>query len=260
MAFFLFLAIFPFIIFVLSLASRMNLNLELFLGDFQKSLPEETNIILSDILNNYLINDNISLLIFSGVFAFWSVSRSVNALIKAFNNAYGYQETRSQVRIKLIGILYTLVLIVLIIVTIALPTIGREFFEFLGGIFYIPDYFVEIYYVVRAILSVAAYGFAILLIHKSLPAGHLKYRDTIYGSLFSMVFWFLLSRGFNIFVESFTGYAVVYGGLASIVTLMMWMYAVSTVMMLGAEINSTIIDFKKRDFPFDRNIFNPPST
>ncbi|MHB8963838.1 MAG: YhjD/YihY/BrkB family envelope integrity protein, partial [Saccharofermentanales bacterium] len=50
----------------------------------------------------------------------------------------------------------------------------------------------------------------------------------------------------------FTNYALVYGGLASIVILMMWMYFISMVLMLGAEINSTIIDFRNREYPFYR--------
>jgi membrane protein len=86
-----------------------------------------------------------------------------------------------------------------------------------------------------------------------LPAGYLKYRDTIYGSIFSIIGWFILTRAFSFFIKTFTNYTAIYGGLASVITLMMWMYFISIVMMLGAEINSVIISYKKNDPPFDVN-------
>ena len=107
----------------------------------------------------------------------------------------------------------------------------------------------------RTVLSILVYVVIILLIHKILPAGNLRVVDVIYGSVFSIAGWFVLSLAFNYFASLFTNYALVYGGLASIVILMIWTYFVCIVLMLGAEINSTIIDFKKREFPFHLNQF-----
>ncbi|MHB8963542.1 MAG: YihY/virulence factor BrkB family protein, partial [Saccharofermentanales bacterium] len=199
MAYFLFLSIFPFIVFVMALASRLNLNLDAFVYDVHNGLPSYAKAMLDDLINNYLVNDSISLLVISGSFTFWSVSRSVYALMRSFNTAYGREENRSYIRIKLTGILFTLVLIVLIIVTIALPTIGKSFFDYFDRFIDYPPYFIEIFYVVRSILSIAVYVFFILLIHKVLPAGNIKAKDIIYGSVFSIAGWFILSKGFNYF-------------------------------------------------------------
>lgn len=250
MAYFLFLSIFPFLVFVMALASRLNLDLDAFVFDVQNGLPSNARTMLDDLINNYLVNDSISLLVISGSFTFWSVSRSVYALMRSFNTAYGREENRGFLQIKLTGIVFTLVLIILIIVTIALPTIGKSFFDYFARFIDYPPYFVEIFYVVRTVLSIAVYVFFILLIHKVLPAGNIKVKDIIYGSVFSIAGWFVLSKGFNYFASLFTNYALVYGGLASIVILMIWMYFVSTVLILGAEINSTIKDFRNREYPF----------
>ncbi|MHB1454878.1 MAG: YihY/virulence factor BrkB family protein [Saccharofermentanales bacterium] len=252
MAYFLFLSIFPFIVFVMALASRLHLNLDAFIYNVHNGLPSNAEAMLDDLISNYLVNDSISLLVISGSFTFWSVSRSVYALMRSFNTAYGREEDRSYLQIKLTGILFTLILIILIIVTIALPTIGRSFFDYFERFTDYPPYFVEIFYVVRSILSTAVYVLFILLIHKVLPAGRIKMKDIIYGSAFSIAGWFVLSKGFNYFASLFTNYALVYGGLASIVILMIWMYFVSMVLMLGAEINSTIKDFRNREYPFYR--------
>ncbi|MHB1483733.1 MAG: YihY/virulence factor BrkB family protein [Saccharofermentanales bacterium] len=255
MAFFLFLAIFPFIIFILSLTSILNLDMNTFITILHNTFPPEVSDMITDLINNYIFTGNIGLLLISGSFTLWAVSKSVYALIRSFNVAYGFKENRSYIKFRLMGFLYTLILIFSIIVTIALPTIGDGFFTFLSRFFVFPPYFEQVFYLIRVVLNIAVYAFFILLIHKELPAGKLKYKEIMYGTLFSIIGWFVLSRGFNFFVALFTGYALVYGALASFVILMMWMYFVSTVMMLGAEINSTIICCINRIFPFDRNIF-----
>lgn len=255
MAFFLFLSVFPLAMFTLSIASRLNLNIDGLINDINTNFPPETKDLIVNIFDNYLKNESWSLLSVSGIIALWSASRGVIALRRAFNVAYGREENRNPFKLKLSAMFYTLVLIFSIIVTLALPAIGKGFFDFLENFFVVQPYIVQTYYTIRIALSVIVYLFFILIIHKTLPAGNLRFRDTIYGAVFSIAGWFLLSRGFNFFVSTFTDYALIYGGLASIVTLMVWMYLMSTVMMLGAEINSTILAYRKNDYPFDIELF-----
>ncbi len=255
MAFFLFLSIFPLAMFILSLASRLNVDIDSAIKGINSGLPKDTREMLVNLINNYLKNDSVSLISISGVTALWSASRGVSSLRTAFNAAYGKEETRNPLIVKLISMFYTLIFIISIIITLALPAFGRDFFNWLDNFIDIPDYIVTFFYLLRFGLSFIVYVFFILMIHTALPAGKLKYKETIFGTLFSVVAWFLLARGFNIFVSSFTNYAIVYGGLASIVTLMMFLYFLSIVMMMGAEINSTIMAYKKNDYPFDKTIF-----
>lgn len=253
MAFFLFLSIFPLLMFVLSLASRFNLNTSYLVENIELTFPLDMSQMLLNLINSYLSNKSLSLLSISGLTALWSASRGITALTRAFNIAYGYKETRNFIKLKLTGMFYTLVLIISIIVTLALPAIGQGFFTFIENFIPISPYFVKIFYITRLLLNIAVYIFFILSIHKVLPAGYLKYRDTIYGSIFSIIGWFILTRAFSFFIKTFTNYTAIYGGLASVITLMMWMYFISIVMMLGAEINSVIISYKKNDPPFDVN-------
>lgn len=245
MAFFVFLSMFPLIMFILSLASRFNLNIELMFDHIETSLPYDISQLIISFIDNYLINDSLSLLSVSGLTALWSASRGVTALMRSFNMAYGYKETRNFIILKLTGIYYTLLLIVSTIITIALPAIGLRFFHFISN--YIPASigFIDTLYTVRYLLYLMVFIFFILSVHKVLPAGKLKYRDVYYGAIFSLIGWFLLSKSFSFFVSTFTNYAAVYGGLASIATLMMWMYFMSTVLMIGAEINSVILHYRK---------------
>lgn len=255
MAYFLLLSIFPFIVFIMSLASVMNLNFEAFITDLQYRLPEGVAEIIDELIKNYIINNSISLLVASGSFALWSVSRSVKALMKSFNIAYGHEETRGFIRIWITAILVTLALIVLILVSIALPILGQGFFDYLGNFIHLPSNAYKVFSLIRNAVTAALYVILILLIHRILPAGNLKGKEVIWGSVFSIVGWYAISIGFNYFSSMFTRYALVYGSLASFVILMVWMYFASTILIIGAEINSTIKDYKSNKYPYPFDIF-----
>jgi membrane protein len=160
--------------------------------------------------------------------------------------AYGYKESRNFIIIKLTGIYYTLLLIISIIITIALPTLGLGFFHFISSYLPISVKIIDTIYSLRYLLYLMVFIFFILSVHKVLPAGKMKYRDVYYGAVFSLIGWYILSRSFGFFVSTFTNYAAVYGGLASIVIFMMWLYFMSTVLMLGAEMNSVILKYRKQ--------------
>ena len=245
MAFFVFLSIFPLIMFILSLASRFNLNIELIFDNIESSLPEDIGYFIVNFIDNYIINDSLSLLSASGLTALWSASRGVNALMRSFNMAYGYKETRNFIILKLTGIYYTLLLIVSILLTLALPALGLGFFHFISSYIPLSINLIDTIYSLRYLLYFLVFIFFILSIHKVLPAGKLKYKDVYHGAIFSLVGWYILSRSFSFFVGTFTNYAAVYGSLASLATLMMWLYFTSTVLMIGAELNSVIMQYRK---------------
>src|SRR5665648_25924 len=245
MAFFLFLSIFPFIMFIMLIASRLNFETTALFEIIMSNLPINTSHLIVNFINDYVINDSFSLLSISGLAAIWSASRGINALMRAFNMAYGYKETRNFVQLKFTGVFYTILIIISIIVTLALPSIGFGFFQFVNTYIPISSYFINSFYIIKILLNVCVYVFFILSIQKFLPAGRLKYRDIYIGGIFSIIGWYILSKIFEYFVSTFTNYATFYGGLASIVTLMMWMYFMSMLLMIGAEINSLIIYYRK---------------
>ena len=245
MAFFVFLSIFPLIMFILSLASRLNLNIDLIFENIKSIASDDISHFIVNLIDNYIMTDSLSLLSVSGLTALWSASRGVNALMRSFNMAYGYKETRNFVVLKLTGIYYTLLLIVSIMVTLALPAMGLGFFHFISSYLPLSVTLIDTIYSLRYLLYFMVFIFFILSVHKVLPAGKLKYKDIYHGALFSLVGWYILSRTFSFFVGRFTNYAAVYGSLASIATLMMWLYFTSTVLMIGAELNSVIMQYRK---------------
>ncbi len=51
-----------------------------------------------------------------------------------------------------------------------------------------------------------------------------------------------MSYGFSYFVSNFGRYSIIYGSLAAVIILMVWLYFTGIVLMIGAELNSILLD------------------
>ena len=60
------------------------------------------------------------------------------------------------------------------------------------------------------------------------------------GSAVATVLWIAASFGFSFYVSRFGSYEAMYGSLAAVIVLLLWLYLSSYVILLGAEINAEI--------------------
>ena len=65
----------------------------------------------------------------------------------------------------------------------------------------------------------------------------------------SLAVWMLLSFAFSYYVEHLARYTQLYGAIAAIVVVLLWLYMSGTIMIMGAEFNGAILEWKNRDGP-----------
>lgn len=95
-------------------------------------------------------------------------------------------------------------------------------------------------------LILFAYLFIILsaLYKLSLPKG-VPVKKVWIGALFSSVGVALLSGLFSVFLEYSTKYSLVYGSLASVMLVMVWMFVCGIIIILGAVLNHALNEASK---------------
>ena len=71
-----------------------------------------------------------------------------------------------------------------------------------------------------------------------LPAAKRKIIEVFPGALFFTVFWLAGSLLFSIYINNFGSYNKVYGSIAAVAILMIWLYFTSVVILVGGEINN----------------------
>jgi membrane protein len=74
-----------------------------------------------------------------------------------------------------------------------------------------------------------------------------KWRWLSVGSVFAALTWIAVSVAFSWYLSRFADYNATYGSLGAVIGLMMWMWISTTVVLVGAELNSEIEHQTARD-------------
>jgi len=83
--------------------------------------------------------------------------------------------------------------------------------------------------------------------------GSLSLKSNLPGAIFASVSWIALSLMFSYYVSNFGRYSVTYKSLGGVIILLVWLFISSMVIVLGGEINATLINLKERSFKIDPN-------
>ena len=175
------------------------------------------------------------------VTSIYAASSAFGSIGAALNHVFRVEERRSFVGHKLQDIGWTLVLMVLVLLTCVLVFLGGELASDLLGFIGLGDTLVGVWHVARwpAALLVAMLIYAIVYsAAPSLETRHWRYLTP--GAAFGVIAWILASAGFFVYVSSFATYSATYGAFATVVILLVWLYLTNLVLVFGAELNAAV--------------------
>lgn len=78
------------------------------------------------------------------------------------------------------------------------------------------------------------------------PNKKVRYKNAFYGALMASVFMFILRIGFGYFLASNVTYRTIYGALAAVPVLLIWMYLWWNVVLSGAILTAALEDFNHK--------------
>jgi membrane protein len=250
-AFYTMLALFPFLIFLLSLASTFpldNLQPEL-LGALQEQMPEEAANYVTNIVMDLLPQSNRGLLSFGLLASLWGASMAVGALITTINRAYNIRPRRNLVTQKILSIVLTLVLSGLWLMSMTIILVGPRYtqgiFEFVGLASENNTFWTSIRLPMAFVLNLVALS----VLYYIAPEAKQRFRWILPGAVTSTLLWMLASSAFRVFLRNFGQYNKTYGGIAALVILMIWLWISGLVFLLGAEINALMKRMEEDDPP-----------
>ncbi len=167
------------------------------------------------------------------VFALWSASSGVKAIIDALNVAYDEREKRSYIRLTLISLGYALLAMVAATVmvgaVVVIPIVlGRLGFGSVIALLRWP-----------ALLVVVIVGLGV--IYRYLPCRREpRWQWLSVGSVFAGTAWLVTSLLFSWYIANFGTYNATYGSLGAAVGMMMWMWISMIVILVGAQLNAEV--------------------
>lgn len=251
-AFYAMLALFPFLIFLLSLVSMFPLADTLqpeLLRVLKEQMPEESATYVVNIVMDLLPESNRGLLSFGLLASLWGSSMAVGALITTINRAYNLRPRRNLVTQKLLAIVLTLALSGLWIISMTITLVGPDFtqgiFEFVGLASENNTFWTSIRLPMALVLNLMA----ISVLYYIAPEVKQSFRWILPGALTATLLWMLASQAFRFFLKNFGHYNTTYGSIAALVILMIWLWISGFVFLLGAEINSLMKRMEEDDPP-----------
>jgi len=240
--FFLLFSLFPFLIFLIALITYMPMvNLQDSIQALAALIPANAYLILRDIVNQTLANRSVTLLSFGVLSALWSSASGVTSLIRGINRAYDQEETRRSWKITAVSLYFTLELAIAIIFSLILivfgKVLGTQLFHFLG----FSDASLQVWNYVGYIIALITTILVFISLYYNTPNRRSKFREVIPGAVVASLGWVIISIAFSYYIDNFGNYSKVYGSLGGIIALLMWLYVSSIIILMGAEINASLM-------------------
>ena len=239
-AFFILLAIFPFVSVLLSLIKYTSMSKDYVFNSINTVIPDILQPFINTIVDELYSNRSETAVYISIILAVWSAGKGVMAIIYGLNSVYEREEKRNYLLLRLISGLYIILFLAAILISLALMVFGNSIYEMTKKpfpfIYGILTNFIEH----KEILTFLVLVLFFLVVYKVVPYKNKKkypIQSLIPGACFSAIGWVAVSYFFSIYVKMSTNFSYTYGSLISIIVSMFWLYFCMYILFIGAELN-----------------------
>ena len=220
-AYFLILSFIPCILFLTTLVRYTPLTYNVVRDAIIAFIPENLqSFVLGIVVDVY--KRSTAIVPLSALVALWSAGKGLQSIINGLNTIYHVKETRNWLLTRIYAVFYTLCLVIALVVSLLMLVLGNEIQKALSR--YLPF----LAKLMGKILGARAF----LVFRKA------TFKSQIPGAFIIAVAWSVFSYGFSFYFEIFPGFSNMYGNLATIIMVMLWLYFCMNLLLYGAEINA----------------------
>lgn len=249
LAYYLLFTIFPLMIFLSSLLGLLNLDISGITQSLTALLPAGVVELVESYLSYVSQTSSRAMLWFGLIFTIYFPMRAADCLMTAVRRAYHLPRPKNQILYMAKVLLYTVFLLVAIMLSLGLATVGRAVLEFAGRFVVVPEAFIELWTDLRFLVLGGVMFGAVGLLYAAAQDSRQPARNVVPGTIAALVGWMVVSAAFSFYVENFANYTLIYGTLGTMIVLMMWLNLTAMVLIMGAEINGVLASMRGRRTP-----------
>ncbi len=246
-----FMALFPFLLFILNLVPFIDLIPFISIDNFDQTflnyielfLPSETQSFFSEIFNDIRNKPRAGLLSSVFLLSIFLSANGVFSIFGSFEESYHVVFSRNFFKQYLLSVGVSVILALLSLLTVII----FFYFEFyilnnLGSL--IPS---EIRW--TRIGQFTFFGlFVYLTVNILYYFGTIEGRKNPFftpGALMTTLLFFLTTYGFGIYIDNFSNYNQLYGSIGALLIFLLYIWVNSNMLLLGFELNATLTRFKR---------------
>ncbi len=246
-AFSFFMAIFPFLLFILNLIPFVW-----FIDDFQLKLlafidtllPPQTAF-FSDVFADIASTPRGGLLSFAFLLSIFLTSNGINAIFTGFEFSYHTTINRTIIRQYFVAMGVAIIVAVLMLISVIVFVYLTYIIEDLEAIGVFTDNIIWAQIGRYLVFILMVYSITATLYFFGTKEGRNSKFFSI-GALFTTLLILLTTFLFAIYIEKFSAYNELYGSIGALLILMLYIWLNSNILLLGFELNATINRLKKK--------------
>lgn len=234
-AFFLFISLIPILYLICSILPYTGLTEDAFRQSLESVLPGVIGVFLNSIVVD-VYRQSAGVVSLAILVMLWSAGKGMLALMRGLNAINEVEEDKNYIFGRLIAAVYTVLLIVAVIISMLFSGFGRFILKLLTD--NIPGGSV-LYSLLGHLRFLYSWGILVvlfMLIYSYVPGRRQRFLLQMPGAVFSAVIWSGFSWGFSIYIEYFGDFGI-YGSLATVVIVLLWLYSMCYIVLIGAHIN-----------------------
>jgi membrane protein len=242
LGFFLMLAIFPAIIFLMAVIPYLPIaQVDVAIMDFlAQVMPAGAAQMLSGAVREVTQNQSGGLLSLGLLGAAWAASSGMHTIIAQINRSYEVTESRNWVRVRLAALLLSAMFAVTVLGGFSLIVLGGviqdRLAEYVGASGALLAFFAGFRWVVIAAVLLLGYA----LIYYYGPDAKQDFVFVTLGSVLGVALLVGASLVFAWYVQNFGDYAATYGSVGAAILLLLWLYIAGLTILFGAEVNALV--------------------
>ena len=208
------------------------------------AVPPQSMGLVETVAADVTSRNHAALLSFGLVGTLWTCSSGFATMIEALNVAYNVPETRSGLMTRLLACGLTFLIGILVVVAFTSIIVGPLFGTFLATHLGFSWGLALLWPFVRHVLAAILIVLAIEGVYFVAPDIKQSFASTLPGAMFAVIGWLLLSDGLGLYFQKFAHLNRTYGVLGGGIALLVWLYWSSFLVLLGAELNSEILQLR----------------
>jgi len=238
-----FLALFPGLLFLFSLIAYIPVEgLDLAIRrTSQELLPPSAFELLYSTIEDIVGRQQGGLLSFGFLLAFYFATTGLTTLSQSFNVSLEVRESRGFIRHQFTVIGLTVLLMLSLLSALLLILLGDFLLGEMNRLGWMPDGLLPLMvnlllWIVILLLVYVGIG----LLYYFAPNAPKRHGFFALGSALATILFVGSSLGFSYYVQHFGNYNRLYGSLATLIVLMLWIYVNAWVILIGFELNSAL--------------------
>lgn len=235
-AFYLIMGFIPFVMLLLSLIQYTSVTERDVLDLLMKIFPNSFRHYLMNLVGQIYVKST-ALVSGTALAAVWACSRAVLAISNGLNAVNQIRETRNYLFRRIQSAFYVVFLLLSLVLTMTLFVFGNALHDYLMQKITVLQKFSGLLISFRTAATLLILTVLLAAMYTFLPNKRLRFFSQLPGAAVAAMSWSLFSYGISFYFEWRGSFPVIYGGLTTVVMIMLWLYFCMWLIFFGALLN-----------------------